>query len=166
MQLRKEFGPGGGRNLAARLYNVAYRYFSSSWDWAAASLGMDAPNPLLSAPADPPKQKKGNLLAARKPPPPSFNNTASVVSLCGAPSNPPPLDPSTSVSNPRPRAAPLTKAGGGYSKSHPSVKTPLKSEGLSSMTESGTAPPPISKGGIRALIEQGASASFPRGVYG
>ena len=109
---------------AARHYNMLNRNPPSSWGRAAASLGMDAPDPLRTAPLQFASQEMGKPTAGRTPPPPFLDKSTSIVSLRGAPSIPPPADTSTSVVNPRPHSAPSADISAGYGKSHPLVKTP------------------------------------------
>ena len=155
---------------------MANRYFPGTWDWAAASLGMDAPDPLLSAHSQSPMQRRGKPTAGRKPPPHSFAKSTGRAAHCGAPPTPYPIENATWASTHQPHPAPTMDVGEGHGKSQPAVKAPssflvdgsypLKPKNSSPGAEKGAVALNATKGGICTPTDKGFLPSFPAADIG
>ena len=78
-----KFGPRAPGRLAASHYAKSSGSLSSSWDWAAASLTMTAPNTLLRAPMHGEGQDLHAPNTKPAPPQPFASQATGFVRLCG-----------------------------------------------------------------------------------
>ena len=69
LMLRSTNGPWAARDYAPCIYAQASKYLTQRWDWAAQSLGIAVPDPVVRAtpPEDPPHVRSTEPIASSQP---------------------------------------------------------------------------------------------------